>query len=243
MKRPQYSHRAFSLTELLVGVVIVTSLIVLVLVSMSTLRRHADTAQCTTHLRQMGTAIHTYAAEHQNTVPGPMSGGVQVRASEWGMRRANLANLINYLAPYYGVNNLPSAALVEIEAFRCPAAVRQIRHLNPGVDMATTQHYIHLATWLAPGVTERGFGFKDSQKVHLEPLKLSQFRDISRSIALIDRDISLLSLFGEGYSNLPNTPRESVHGEFRNVLFFDGRVEAVANSRFRAEDNAIRLRD
>lgn len=235
--RQTRSPLAFTLTELLVSLGVMAVLVALGVISMGQIRRYSDLAVCTANLKQAGAAVLAYSAEHRGMMPGPASGGVRTNASEWGMREKNLSNLADYLAPYFGVSNLETGAVVQLPVLTCHAAARAIAKDYPNYT-GGMQHYIHLATWIEPGLKERGFGFKDSKKVHLYPLRITQFRDLSKSIALMDRDNELLGLFGDIGADRPD---KSAHGRVRNVLFFDGRVEAIDVERFKAVEAAVQL--
>ena len=128
--------------------------------------------------------------------------------------------------------------MYEVKAFQCPAAFKQARIDFPNLNPQTAQYYVHLATWIAPGVTERAFGYRSGSSTTINPLRLNRVSDPSRSIALIDRDNELFQLFGSSSTGLPHKP---VHGKFRNVLFIDGHVESVANERISAELNALKI--
>jgi len=60
---------AFSLVEIVVVLAIVGTLIVLVLPALQYAKMAADRSKCISNLRQIGTAIHAYAAEHNNDLP------------------------------------------------------------------------------------------------------------------------------------------------------------------------------
>lgn len=66
------SRIAFTLIELLVVVAIVALLISILLPSLSAARENARLARCGAQLRQLGVAIHAYAAENRGMIPrGP----------------------------------------------------------------------------------------------------------------------------------------------------------------------------
>ena len=111
MKRIQ---RAFTLIELLVVIAIIAILAALLLPVLSQGKGKAWKVKCASNLRQIGFAIHMYADEHSDTLPGPIWQGVYDTYNDETER------IGYYIAPYL---SLPAAKanvqLINIAV--CPA--------------------------------------------------------------------------------------------------------------------------
>jgi prepilin-type N-terminal cleavage/methylation domain-containing protein/prepilin-type processing-associated H-X9-DG protein len=69
---PRTDKRAFTLIELLVVVAIIAMLIAILLPSLSRARKQAKSVICLSNLRTLGQGVTTFAAGHNDTLPGPL---------------------------------------------------------------------------------------------------------------------------------------------------------------------------
>lgn len=98
----------FTLTEVLVAIMIVSVLAVLTTVAMSQLRGRANATHCAANLQQIGVAMHLYAGEHDGFFP-PASG-----SPTWYWRLEPYAGLKEGTM---GVSPLPKIS----DIFVCPS--------------------------------------------------------------------------------------------------------------------------
>src|SRR5688500_11179120 len=66
---PRHSLKAFTLVELLVVIGIIALLIAILLPTLGSARRQANSTKCLSNLRQIGLAFQLYASEHKGTWP------------------------------------------------------------------------------------------------------------------------------------------------------------------------------
>src|ERR1035441_1612956 len=97
----QRRNEAFTLVELLVVIAIIAILAALLLPSLAQGKQKAHQAQCTSNLRQLALAIHMYADENRDTLPGPMWQGLYYVYNDETER------MLYYIASYL---SLPSAS-------------------------------------------------------------------------------------------------------------------------------------
>ncbi len=108
MRRPLRHTKAFSLIELLVVVSIISLLIALLLPAMGRVRLQTRQLQCATQLRQWGTSLAAYFADHRNRV-NETTGG----ATFWGGRYPSLYPYTSEVASALGIPDALAAKPVE----------------------------------------------------------------------------------------------------------------------------------
>ena len=73
MKSPR-NNRAFTLVELLISVTLLVILAALALSGVQMARKRAETSKCINNLRQLGVALHLFAAENNGKIPPRLLG-------------------------------------------------------------------------------------------------------------------------------------------------------------------------
>lgn len=122
------SRAGFTLLEMLVVAAIIGILLALLFPVVGRLTASAESAKCISNLRQIGMGIALYIADHDDTLPGPLSGGLHafygpldVQAQEKGGRLA--AFLQGYISPPVKVGG----TALRSDLFLCPSYVRQMK--------------------------------------------------------------------------------------------------------------------
>lgn len=213
LKRAE-DRSAFSLTELLVALAVVSALAVLALVAVQSARVASDRARCVHQLRQAGIAIMAYTAHH-NQVLRTFAGGAP-EFEIWG-------------------NQLLREQLIQRESkgqLRCPSspAGYATNHVNwywscYGINVSNTT-YGSLVT-----------GRKVGESIYRLPL--SAVPEPSRFVLLADSGGAGRDATGTRSQTfrLHNLPRYEAgviarHRGHANIYFLDGHVESVPQARF-----------
>ena len=108
--------RAFTLVELLVVIGIIALLIAILLPALSKARRNARDVACASNLRQIGLALHAYAADHKGSLP---PGYIQYPNGE----DALWANFVNWYITKTELNRQGVTAKTISKLFVCPGGV------------------------------------------------------------------------------------------------------------------------
>jgi prepilin-type N-terminal cleavage/methylation domain-containing protein len=92
---------AFTLVELLVVIAIIAILAALLLPSLAQGKQKAYQTQCTSNLKQLALAIHMYAGDNHDSLPGPMWQGLYYTYNDETER------MLYYIASYLDDNRAP----------------------------------------------------------------------------------------------------------------------------------------
>jgi prepilin-type N-terminal cleavage/methylation domain-containing protein len=223
MSRNTYTpglRRGFTLTELLVAIIIIGVLAVLIFgLARGFIRQAAATRDANT-LRQMWTCIHMYSGDHNDLMPGPLftrqnpiyNKPLSPNPREW--RR-----LSDCLAPYLGYENPKSGEFIEAMAaswqksestWRLPAYYMQ-QKLPIGEAGTTTNNPWGIP---APASAEDRMPMRYSV-VTAQPRA-------ARTWAITELDKAHPSV-GDPDS-VPGMPEGMAHGTYRLGVYFDGRI-------------------
>ena len=211
-------HRVgFTLIELLVVVAVIGILAGLILPALAKAKQRAQQTGCLSNMKQIGVAIHMYADDNEDTLPGPVFAGA--RAS-YDINSSQ--ELIWFIADYLG-GPQPSPRTVVADVFVCPGYLRRA----PVVTSMVGRKCYLLNDDVDPNPLIRlpPFGYPIAPLS--QPLKLSSFdsyKSPSEVFAIVDVDKGNVNPTVSWWSDLPYEP---VHGAVRNQLFFDWHVEAT----------------
>lgn len=235
-KKPK-STTGFTLTELLASVMIIGILGSLVVSSVNKARFSAENIKCVSNLHQIGLGILSYAQDHESTLPGPLLIGIY--AWSWHDDPAALTTII---WNYTDVDKTVAVKKRE-DVFVCPAYGALIRRKFRG-DYSAFPGYVLNAQvpMLNDTLRHQPFGYPGMQIRYLgqpvqetAPMRLNALPNIgdvdgqknaSTVWALKDADAldSMAQALGSPAANLP---KQMIHGQHRNALFFDFHVGAI----------------
>jgi prepilin-type N-terminal cleavage/methylation domain-containing protein len=202
------SHRfqpAFTLVELLVVIAIVAILAALLFPLVGSMRRSASSAISVSNLGKIGTAIVTYAADNNGTLPGPPHMGIETKY------RTNVGDNLPYFLrdylPSVPQPQNPNANTRYSPTFDYPAAKSDGK--NPRSAPMRTYVVVHQGT---PNPIYYPLGLRSPLS---PPMTTAQFaaNDVIRGRRWIQEDTSPVT----------NPP----HGKYRNTLMFNYSVQAI----------------
>ncbi len=204
----QRQQGAFTLIELLTVIAIIGILASILIPVVSSVRDSAARANCASNLRQIGTALHLYADDHEGRLPGPYFAPITHSTQETTDTRVFTNDMASYLQP--GLNLSGDPQVVEIVV--SPAFTRRF---SSDDDIRNGMSY-RLNT------ADEIFG-NNSSSNEPRPMRLQEITDPTLMWAVIDVDATIYP--GRSYS----LAREPLHGDVRNVLYVDGHVGSVSS--------------
>lgn len=208
----QGSNRAFTLVELLVVIAIVGILTALGVGAGSRALAAADKVDSTARLRDLGRAIHLYASEHDQFLPGPLWPG-QVMYYE----PSRDGRMVRDLAPYLDIEQRSTAYVVD------KMFPRAFRRNMPAGAPADARIYVMNSSVVLNGQTNAPFGSLTVSPI-LPTMRLGQLEHLPANERWM---ASEADQWHPDVVNAPwkaNTIPRPVHDGSRAVLGFDGSV-------------------
>lgn len=174
------------------------------------------------NLKQIGTALNSYAVDHNMRLPGPLYVGQSPLYDGWRK------NLTTHLVEYLETPPEPGKTNFYVQAFGCPAWWKAVDKNNKdkpvayrlGGDLKLNDGRI-----VFPWTYQADGGSMPEDK----PARITDFDPISatRTWALIEMD----QAYGGTWTNMG--PKGPVHGNKRMALFFDWQVRGVPASQIK----------
>jgi len=203
---------AFTLIELLVVITIIAVLAGISVGVVSSMRSRADAIAGQNILRQIGAAIQVFAGDHDGQLPGPLAAGQTPVYDEDESDR-----LVVQLADYLAVDTEPPDPYL-VESLVPPLFPRNLRNLP-----APVPYVLNVSAALIEG--SETYQFLPFGSNAQAPLKLVAIPRHEKLWILADADREHPAVTGQPWAD--STPETPIHNRKRNVLFLDGRVEAV----------------
>lgn len=208
----------FTLIELLTVIAVVSILTAILMPAISRARNQSHLATCSSQLRQVGTAIHLYKAEHNGLLPGQLWVGQDPTYSvdaDGYPRDSVSGKLGDKLSSYLDIGKIEGTGkqrTLRANILVCPAWD------EAAGDTAKELYKIPIDTELTNGSRTSAFGQFNTNK---QPKMFSMVANPANSPCIIEAD--------EQNSSRPagRLPEQPVHKNFRNQLYFDGHVEAI----------------
>lgn len=217
---------AFTLLELLVVIAVIAILAALLLPVLARSKQKTLQTQCTSNLKQVALAIHLFADDNADTLPGPSWQGFYYTYNQDNER------LLYYLAPYFSLPG-PSSLLQTGMVATCPASLRVMPD-DPSEPQDSLSRPIcfllsDAVTNAETSIVTRPFGYPYSSTPSPDqpddpPKKVAIILNPSTSWAVTDADQQNANPAGLYFPFLPTKP---IHGTVRDELFFDWHVEGV----------------
>ena len=234
MKSFSPRRSAFTLVELLVVIAIIAILASILLPVIGRIREQADSTKCLSNLRQIGSAILAYSNENNDRLPGPL------KATQYPVLKENeKGSLWKLIDPYLtkAADKGQTTLTERNSVFICPSYAKIYRQNEMPVYLVNMTPIGDLSQ---PAWGQEGQDQDPVKKAMLSTWTADQNEEkdrpveLSRLWALIDADQGVMSMEtplnrrGPGFEVNEQLAPKPVHGDHRNILYFDFHVGKVS---------------
>lgn len=214
--RPAGSGSGFTLTELLVVILVVAVLAAITLSVVRNAVSSEDRAACAGIMRQIGVATASYVADNNGMLPGPIGGNGQAP----NYRRKNDRAIFGKLHEYFGLEEKPAVTALP-ENLVCPAYRKRYKDWNS--DGTGTRYNVYTMNQDQEICGTRIWGSQNTTPgTPYGPMRYGIVTNGTDHTPVA----KIIYLADEG----PNELSDPVHGSYRNFLFLDFHVESLPAS-------------
>lgn len=222
LRRPGRTRAGFTLTEILVVIVIIAVLASVMLMVISNMRRSASSAVCVTKMRQIASTLVMYAQEHNGRLPTSASyGTLFVGQGPWYNRDDR--RLQNHIGEYLGAPesntwSTQGAQMTFDPSFAWPALLAEGKPgassvlLNTSVKYRSGDTVSTLSPWSGTKPSGGSYAGRMIENI-VDPRSAQVFVEVDQKNT------------NAGWKALQ--PPGPIHGKYRNCLYFDWHVDRL----------------